>query len=145
FERASAALHRAINRRLQAIDEAEYRIREVLRRRIESDNRRLSSLRGRLQALDVRVRFAQAHRRLDAADGTLRRLTRARLDISRARLDPLHAHLTQLSPLKILERGYAIVTNESGHIVKSTDDAPAGTKIRARVASGIVDARVIDE
>ena len=52
------------------------------------------------------------------------RLTRAQ-----GRLNPLIAHLTQLSPLKILERGYAIVTNEAGAIVKQPADAPVESKV----------------
>jgi len=51
-----------------------------------------------------------------------------------ARLDPLVAHLTQLSPLKILNRGYAIVTTESGAIVKVPAEAPEASKIGVRLA-----------
>jgi exodeoxyribonuclease VII large subunit len=136
LERASGALHRSINRRLQALDDTEYRMREVLRRKTEADRRRLAALETCLQNLDVRVRFGQAHRRLDAAESALQRIAPARITASAARLEPLRAHLTQLSPLKILDRGYAIVTNESGRIVKSADDAPAGTTIQARLAAG---------
>jgi len=144
LERASSALHRSINRRLQAIDDAEYRMREVLRRRLDADRKRLADLETCLRSLDVRVRFGQAHRRLDAGDAALRRLVRVRMAASGAKLEPLRAHLTQLSPLKILERGYAIVTNESGHIVKSPEEAPAGTAIQARVARGRISARVVE-
>jgi exodeoxyribonuclease VII large subunit len=57
-------------------------------------------------------------------------------------LDPLVAHLTQLSPLKILERGYAIVTNDSGHIVKQPLDAPVGSGVHVRLAKGGLGAEV---
>ncbi len=67
------------------------------------------------------------------------RLTRAH-----GRLNPLIAHLTQLSPLKILERGYAIVTNESGAIVKQPADAPGDSKVGIRLAQGAIAARVLD-
>ncbi|MEO8025847.1 MAG: exodeoxyribonuclease VII large subunit [Bryobacteraceae bacterium] len=144
LERASAALHRSINRRAQVVDDAEYRMREIVRANSDAGRRKLALLESRLRALDVRVRFAQAHRILDTSDAAMARLIRARIARGRARLGPLQAHVTQLSPLKILDRGYAIVTNEDGRIVKSPGDAPAGTKIRARVAAGSVDARVED-
>jgi exodeoxyribonuclease VII large subunit len=51
--------------------------------------------------------------------------------------------LTQLSPLKILERGYAIVTNEAGRIVKQPDEAPEGSGIDVRLARGQIAARVV--
>jgi len=70
-------------------------------------------------------------------------LIQSRLTRGHARLDPWIAHLTQLSPLKILERGYAIVTNDSGHIVKQPDDAPEGSGIDVRLAHGRIAARVM--
>jgi exonuclease VII large subunit len=48
-------------------------------------------------------------------------------------LAPLRAHLEQLSPLKILERGYSIVERE-GRIVKAPADAPVGSNVRVRLA-----------
>ncbi len=49
--------------------------------------------------------------------------------------------LEQLSPLRILERGYAIVTNEQG-IVKDAAAAPADSRIHIRLAKGELDAEV---
>jgi exodeoxyribonuclease VII large subunit len=66
-----------------------------------------------------------------------------RLARSRGRLEPATAHLTQLSPLKILDRGYAIVQNEAGALVKRPADALAGAEIRVRLAEGKLNARVI--
>ncbi|HEY3440610.1 MAG TPA: hypothetical protein VGK29_07660 [Paludibaculum sp.] len=40
------------------------------------------------------------------------------------------------------DRGYVIVTNEQGQVVKSLADAPAATMVRARVARGVITARV---
>ena len=60
---------------------------------------------------------------------------RLRLNRARADCNVVGAHLRQLSPLTILERGYAIVERE-GKIVKSPNDAPVGTEIRVRLAKG---------
>ena len=60
------------------------------------------------------------------------------------RLDQTAAHLTQLSPLKILERGYAIVTEESGRVVKEPGQAPEGSVIGVRLARGRIAARVFE-
>jgi exonuclease VII large subunit len=46
-----------------------------------------------------------------------------------------------LSPLLILERGYAIVSNQSG-ILKDAADAPARSQIHVRLAHGDLDALV---
>ena len=57
------------------------------------------------------------------------------------RLGPLDAHLAQLSPLKILDRGYAIVQRD-GKVVKSSSDAPVKSKIEVRLAAGSLRATV---
>lgn len=40
------------------------------------------------------------------------------------------------SPLRALARGYAVVTGEDGGVVRSPDDAPAGTSLTVRLATG---------
>ena len=65
---------------------------------------------------------------------------RLRLSGARGKLAPLEAHLKQLSPLTILDRGYAIVERE-GKIVKS-EDAPVGSEIQVRLAPGQLKAPV---
>ena len=65
-----------------------------------------------------------------------------KLAVSRAALTAPAAHLVQLSPLKILDRGYAIVSTVDGTIVKSTDQAPGGTQLNLRVAAGTIRAKV---
>jgi exodeoxyribonuclease VII large subunit len=47
-----------------------------------------------------------------------------------------------LSPLRILDRGYAIVTNESGAIVKDSQAAPVDSGVHIRLAQGNLDATV---
>jgi exodeoxyribonuclease VII large subunit len=142
-ERASAVVHRNIGRLQQRIDELEYRLRERMTAGASARGKRLEELAARLRSLDLRLRFAAARRRLEAAETAIPQLIRLRLTRTQGRLDPLVANLTQLSPLKILERGYAIVTNESGKIVKEPGEAPVGSEIAGRLARGGIAAEVI--
>jgi len=142
-ERASAVLHRNIGRQQQRVDELEYRLRDRVHAAASLSRRRLEGLTARLRNLDLRLRFAAARRRLESAQTAGLQLVRLRLTRGHGRLDPLIAHLTQLSPLKILERGYAIVTNEAGRIVKQPDEAPEGSGIDVRLARGQIAARVV--
>jgi exodeoxyribonuclease VII large subunit len=142
-ERAAAVLHRNIGRLHQRVDEMEYRIRERVATVTLARRQRLDELLTRLGSLDLRLRIAAARRKMDAADTAIKQLVRLRLTRARGRLDPLVAHLTQLSPLKILERGYAFVTNETGQIVKEPADAPVGSQVDIRLAKGEIAARVI--
>ena len=136
-----ARLHRAIGRQMQRVDELDYRLRELWRASLAARKRALEGTSARLGRLDIRLKFAAARRRLDACEAVLVQSTRLRLSAARAALGPLEAHLKQLSPLTILERGYAIVERE-GRIVKAPNDAPVGSEVRVRLAKGGVSAVV---
>jgi len=144
LDRMTSTLHRAIGRRLQRVDEIEYRMRDRVRDDVSSRRRRLDALLSRLRRQDLRLRFAETRRRIEAANNALQHRMGMRLTRSHGKLDPLIAHLTQLSPLKILERGYAIVTNEQGQIVKSPQQAPVETNIAIRLAQGQLKAEVTE-
>jgi exodeoxyribonuclease VII large subunit len=137
-----STLHRAIGRRMQRIDELEYRSRELVRGSIEKRKRVLERMRTVLAQLDVRLKFAAARRRIESADAKLRQSIRLRMSEARGELAPLDAHLVQLSPLKILERGYAIVERD-GKIVKAPDDAPVDTEVSIRIAHGRLRGRIL--
>jgi exodeoxyribonuclease VII large subunit len=143
-ERASAVLHRKVGRLQQRVDELDYRMRGRVQTADSVRRKRLEELTARLRNLDLRLRIANARRRLQAADTAAARLIHVRVTRAQGRLNPLIAHLTQLSPLKILERGYAIVTNQEGDIVKQPADAPAESKVDIRIAHGKIAARVLD-
>ncbi|HSW50049.1 MAG TPA: exodeoxyribonuclease VII large subunit [Bryobacteraceae bacterium] len=118
--RAASALRRSLGRRLQRVDEIDFRLR----------------------SFDPRLRLAAARRRQALAWTVL--CDRVRLGALRARgrLDSLSARLNTLSPLGILERGYAIVQDETGRIVKNAEDAPPKSLLDVRLAQGRLRARV---
>ncbi|HEY7336328.1 MAG TPA: exodeoxyribonuclease VII large subunit [Bryobacteraceae bacterium] len=136
-----ARLHRNVGRRMQRVDELDYRLRESMRANLDRRKRTLDAAVSRLARLDVRLRIAESRRRLEACEAKVQREIRLRLSRAHAALGPLEAHLAQLSPLKILERGYAIVERE-GKLVKSAQDAPVGSDLRVRLARGELGAKV---
>jgi len=141
-ERAAAVVRHNLGRLQQRIDELDYRLRGSINLVNKATRQRLDDLATRLRSLDLRLRFAAARRRLDAAETTAIQLIKIRMTRSHGRLDSLVAHLTQLSPLRILDRGYSIVTNEKGQIVKDPAEAPAGSDIAVRLARGQIAAKV---
>jgi exodeoxyribonuclease VII large subunit len=141
-DRATTVLHRAIGRRAQRVDELDHRSRERIRAAIEIRKRRLDALAARLRRQDVRLRYAQARHRLETAEKGLLQSIRWRLAKARSRLSPALANLAQLSPLRVLNRGYALVQTSEGRLVKSPADAPVGTGLRIRLAEGSLAAAV---
>jgi exodeoxyribonuclease VII large subunit len=142
IQRALAVFHRAVGRRLQRVDEQEYRLRERVRALVEAHQRAYRTLDSRVRYYDPRPRFARDHRRLETAHAAMEQ--RLRLDLARrsAQLQELSAKLSQLSPLRILERGYAIVTKDSGKIVTDSRDTPPASAVHIRLAKGGLDATV---
>jgi exodeoxyribonuclease VII large subunit len=135
-DRATAVLHRKVGRALQRVDELEYAMRVRMRAVLQKKRRRLEDDAARLQRLDLRLRFAAARRRLDACEAALPRLGSMYVMQARGQLEALSAHVTQLSPLKILDRGYAIVQNEAGAVLKRASEVPRGSLLNIRLAQG---------
>lgn len=144
IERALSVLHRRVGRSQQRVDEREYAMRERLRLALDVRARAHRALEQRLLRFDVRPRLALGRRRMEAGEQAAVQAMRLRHAAARAALDRLAAHLSQLSPLRVLERGYAIVSNDNG-VVKDRADAPAGSAIHVRLARGELDARVLGE
>jgi exodeoxyribonuclease VII large subunit len=142
IERPLGLLHRTMGRRAQRIDELEFRLRDRVRTMMVRQARAQRTLAERLRLFDLRPRFSMDRRRLDAARATAVECMRRKLARQRGAFERFAAKLSQLSPLSILERGYAIVTNESGAIVKDSPAAPAGAAIQVRLARGRLDAMV---
>jgi exodeoxyribonuclease VII large subunit len=60
----------------------------------------------------------------------------------RVRTERLDTALQSLSPLAILDRGYALVFDGEGKLVKDSAAVSAGDEISARLARGQIQARV---
>ncbi len=134
-------LHRTIGRQVQRVDELDYALRERWREVLSVRARALELATGSLRSLDIRLRFAQIRRRLEGCDAAMNQVVQLRVSRAVGDLSPLEAHLKQLSPLAVLQRGYAIVERD-GRIVKSPGDAPVDSEIRVRIAKGELAAHV---
>jgi exodeoxyribonuclease VII large subunit len=139
---AFARMRGAIRRREQRVDELVYRLAQAERRLIQGRMRRLDVASTRLRHLDLRLRLNYFHKQLDTHTATMNVAMHNGLSRLRARLDHLTAQLQALSPTNILERGYALVFDADGNLVKDAAQVKAGTDIIARVAKGKITATV---
>ncbi len=134
-DRAATLLHRQIGRNLQRTDEKESRLREAMRKRNSAALATVSALESRLRYHDMRPRLAQDRHRLERLAASLTQAANLIVLRRRQRLETATAKLEQLSPLRILDRGYAIVRNKAG-LVKSPTDAPPHSEIQIQFAKG---------
>ena len=104
-------------------------------------SRQVDDLAARLAGgLGNRTRLA-AERLARTAD-RLQGSVEAVLRRERHRADRLAGQLDALSPLRILDRGYAVPVGPDGHVLKRRAEFAAGAPFRLRVADGDVAARV---
>ena len=127
----------------QRLDELEQRLTRAWRQSLADQRTTLGELHTRLwQASPVaRVQTTAAHH--GALNARLRAAILQRLHRAQERLAPLVRTLNAVSPLATLERGYAIVANIGGGILRDAADAPPGSVIEARLAKGSIRAKVI--
>jgi exodeoxyribonuclease VII large subunit len=141
-DRATGSLQRRLDRAGQRVDDLEVRARDVLRRKFASKRSAVEQLEARLRRQDLRLRLAEARRRLTAALQRSEQSIIARLQSGHRRLAPLAAGLAQLSPLRVLDRGYAIVQSTGAHVITDAAQVKAGESIGVRLAKGHLRARV---
>lgn len=79
---------------------------------------------------------------LDSAATRMAHAVAIRRQAGAERLLRLKAHLGALDPLAVLRRGYSVVTDANGSVVRSVRDVTPGAGIAARVSDGTVDADV---
>jgi exodeoxyribonuclease VII large subunit len=103
--------------------------------------RQLDDLAARLAAgLSGRTRLAAE--RLARTTDRLHAAVEDALRRDRHRLERLAGRLDALSPLRILDRGYAVPVDPEGRVLKRRDEFAPGAAFTLRVADGSVPARV---
>jgi len=73
---------------------------------------------------------------LESAEASSRQAIALILAQARRRLEPLAAQLRQLSPLRVLDRGYAIVQDASGHVLKDATETKPQADLTVRLSKG---------
>ncbi len=161
---AFARMRDSIARRQQRVDDLVFRIAQSQSQVLKGLSRRLEDLEVHLRHRDPRVRLGVLRRQLDAQTAALRSSVTRRLvergnELNsltiamgrasgtvvlrrRARWQQLHSSLEALSPQAILARGYALVFDEEGRLVKHSTQLTPGIGVRTQLGHGEFTARV---
>ncbi len=146
---ADAILRRArltFERRAQHLDDLADRAETTLNRTLRAHTARLGLFETRLRHQHVSLRLANDRHHLQSLEQRLRATRTITLQQAHTRLNRATSRLDALSPLRVLERGYALVyIGEGGpnsKLLRNTTDAPTGTPITAQLAKGRLRAKV---
>src|SRR3954451_8881572 len=135
-----ARMSDAIARRQQRADDLTHRLAAGYERSMRLARQRVDVASARLRHFDLRRLFSGLRREVDARQQGLAAVVRHFLGQRRARLEQSAASLDQLSPLRVLERGYALVFDANGVLLKDPAQVNDGDAITARLARGILPA-----
>ncbi len=131
-----------INRRQQKLDDLKNRLDRAEHQILEQHRRRLETAAAVVRHYDVPRMLSGIHKQLDSGVAALAAAARTLLLRQGGRLNQLSGQLEALSPLAILDRGYALVFDPSGALLKDAARVKAGDDISARLAKGTVKATV---
>lgn len=136
---AFARMIDSINQRAQKLDETTLRLERVERAILERHRRRWETAAAAVRHYDARRVLAGVRKELDARITAMSSNMTTLLLRRRATLTQLAGQIEALSPVAILERGYALVFDSSGKLVKDASRVKPGDEISARVAKGTIE------
>ena len=112
------------------------RARRVAVGTVERERSRLDAVRSRPVLADPHTLVDGRRAEVLALRERARRCTGSRLEAAGHDLDHVLARVVALSPQATLDRGYAVVQDEDGVVVRDADAVPPGTDLQVRLASG---------
>jgi exodeoxyribonuclease VII large subunit len=142
---ADAILRRArttFELRAQHLDDLSDRAETTLHRTLNQHHKRLAQLETRLRRQDATLRLANDRHRFQSLHQRLHSARTLPTQQPQTRLYHATSRLEALSPLRVLERGYALVYAPDGTLLRNATDVPAGTTITAQLAKGRLRAKV---
>jgi exodeoxyribonuclease VII large subunit len=139
---AFARMMDLIRQRQQKVDDLTFRLERGERQALEQMRRRLEMASAAVRHYDLRRVLAGVRGELEAGTAALASAMRNQLLLQKLRLERMGRALETLSPLAILERGYALVFDGAGGLVKDASQVKVGEEISARVARGEIRAVV---
>ncbi len=131
-----------IRQRQQKVDDLTYRLDRSERQALEQKRRRWEAVSAAVRHYDLRRVLAGMRGELDAGAAAIAAAMRNQLLQNKVRLERMGRALEMLSPLAILERGYALVFDSTGQLVKDAAQLKVGEDISARLARGEIRATV---
>ncbi len=123
-------------RQRQALVALEARLHRALQGRLSAERRYLTHLQRRFTACHPGRGIEQSAARLERARSRLEQAVQRRLAKQHERLGGLARQLQAVSPLAVLGRGYAILQNDEGQVVRRATDTQPGQTLTARLGEG---------
>src|SRR5712672_1830222 len=120
----------------QRADELTSRLAHGLRANIRHSRHRFTTAHMRIVSFDFRMKIATLRLRLEKRSTDLAARAERLLRAKRERLDRLRLQLEERSPLRALERGYAIATDAAGTLLRDSTQVAVGDTVNIQLHRG---------
>ena len=143
-EASFARLRESFGRRQQRVDELRFRMEAAWNAGNRSVSEQLHLLTARLLRQDATHHLQLLRERLSILESRLVRSQQSQIHHDSIQLQGLTRQLNTLSPLAVLNRGYALVFDETGSLVKKASSLLPNQRLMTRLAEGSVESRVTE-
>jgi exodeoxyribonuclease VII large subunit len=141
-DRSESRISTLLHRQAQRLDDLAFRAESALTSQLHRHQHSVSGLAAAVLRHDPRQALAHARERLQACGNRLHRALERLLHTSAATVGALDARLHSLSPLAVLDRGYALVLSAEGSVIRSIAQVTPGDQVTTRLAEGTFVSRV---
>jgi exodeoxyribonuclease VII large subunit len=124
-------------------EDFEMRLRYSLEEELKRRQKRLENLSNRLSPVRLARLVSKNQTRLALLEQRQTTAVKNAADNARDKLNVTMAALDALSPLAVLRRGFSIVENETGEILREAKQTRAGEKLKILLANGKLEAEVL--
>jgi len=138
FDEVNTRLRDAMSR----ADDAEHHLQRLIANALQRAQRRLGAAAYSLSPAQLRAHVSAAQARFAALSQARDAGIAARLDMARQKFGLAAAALDAMSPLRVLERGYAIAQDAQGRVVREANAVAPGDALRVRLRKGALGCRV---
>jgi len=141
-ERAEWRMTSTIHRQNQVLDDLTYRMESSIAVRFRHDQEHTAALAAKVLRHDPRQSLASVRQNLFAVRNRIDRSFDHVLREAAARLHETDARLHALSPLAVLDRGYALVQGKDGALIRSLAQVSVGDRVTTRIRDGSFVSRI---
>lgn len=142
-DRAESRVSSLLRRLAQRLDDLSFRQESALTTDLRHRQLRVAELGAAVLRHDPRQSLAQTRERLLACRARLDRAMERLLHTASSSLSAFDARLHSLSPLAVLDRGYALVLDAQGSLIRSTTQLAPGNELTTRLSDGAFTSRVL--
>ena len=126
----------------QRADDLTSRVAHALRARLDESRKRFTAAHLKISSFDFRMRIAALRLQLQRWSTDLGLRAERIVGTKRERWERLSLQLAERSPLKVLERGYAIATDAAGNVLRDADQVSVGDTVRIQLYRGRLSSEV---